>query len=66
MPEEFKAISVNVGSIQTANGSALARVGNVAFPEIDLPALGSLKFKPGPPLGEAQVLSERLNKVLVL
>lgn len=34
-------------------------------PNIDLPALCSPKFKPGPPSEEAQVLSERLNEVLV-
>ena len=34
-------------------------------PNIDLPALCSPKFKPGPPSEEAQVLSEKLNEVLV-
>lgn len=33
-------------------------------PNIDLPALCSSKFKPGPPSDEAQILSERLNDVL--
>jgi len=34
-------------------------------PNIDLPALCSPKFKPGPPAEEAQVLSERLYAVLI-
>ncbi|KAG6379753.1 ribosomal protein S5 domain 2-type protein [Boletus reticuloceps] len=34
-------------------------------PNIDLPAMCSPKFKPGPPSEEAQVLSERLNDALV-
>ncbi|KAG6330784.1 hypothetical protein ID866_8302 [Astraeus odoratus] len=34
-------------------------------PNIDLLAMCSSKFKPGPPSEEAQVLSERLNAVLV-
>ncbi|CAL1699968.1 unnamed protein product [Somion occarium] len=34
-------------------------------PNIDLPALCSPKFKPGPPTEEAQVLSDRLNDVLL-
>jgi len=35
-------------------------------PNVDLPAICSPKFKPGPPGEEAQVLSERLNEVLLL
>ena len=35
-----------------------------AVPNIDLPALCSPRFKPGPPGDEAQVLSDRLNEVL--
>jgi len=34
-------------------------------PNLDLPAICSPKFKPGPPAEEAQVLSERLNEVLL-
>ncbi|KAF9476725.1 hypothetical protein BDN70DRAFT_882040 [Pholiota conissans] len=34
-------------------------------PNLDLPAMCSPKFKPGPPSEEAQVLSERLNQALV-
>lgn len=34
-------------------------------PNVDIPAMCSPKFKPGPPSEEAQVLSERLNEVLV-
>ncbi|THH15954.1 hypothetical protein EW146_g4613 [Bondarzewia mesenterica] len=84
---EWRDITVNVGSISTADGSALVRLGdttivcgvkaeiaepeldrpNAGFlvPNIDLPAMSSPKFKPGPPSEEAQVLSDRLNNVLV-
>ncbi|TFK43989.1 ribosomal protein S5 domain 2-type protein [Crucibulum laeve] len=34
-------------------------------PNLDLPAICSPKFKPGPPTEEAQVLSDRLNEVLI-
>ena len=34
-------------------------------PNLDLPAMCSPKFKPGPPSEEAQVLSDRLNQVLI-
>lgn len=36
-----------------------------SVPNLDLPALCSPHFKPGPPGDEAQVLSERLNEALV-
>ena len=101
---------INVGSISTANGSALVRMGNTTIvcgvkaeisepeldrdgdgffgilsslsqspsspiqkpfvlitcivPNLDLPAMCSPKFKPGPPAEEAQVLSDRLYQVL--
>ncbi|KAG9311642.1 ribosomal protein S5 domain 2-type protein [Chiua virens] len=86
-PREWRDVSVNVGSISTADGSALVRVGKTILvcgikaeiaepeldapdhgfivPNIDLPAMCSPKFKPGPPSEEAQVLSERLNDALV-
>lgn len=38
---------------------------HLSVPNVDLPALCSPKFKPGPPAEEAQVLSERLYDVLV-
>ncbi|ESK94844.1 exosome component 8 [Moniliophthora roreri MCA 2997] len=85
--DEWRDIDINVGSISTANGSALVRMGNTTVvcgvkaeiaepeldkpndgflvPNIDLPAICSSKFKPGPPSEEAQVLSERLNDALV-
>ncbi|KAL0569786.1 hypothetical protein V5O48_012178 [Marasmius crinis-equi] len=85
--DEWRDIDINVGSISTANGSALIRLGNTTIvcgvkaeiaepeldrpnegflvPNIDLPAICSSKFKPGPPSEEAQILSERLNDVLV-
>ncbi|KAG1838920.1 ribosomal protein S5 domain 2-type protein, partial [Suillus subalutaceus] len=75
------------GSISTADGSALVRMGDTTIvcgvkaeiaepeldrpeqgflvPNIDLPAICSPKFKPGPPTEEAQVLSDRLNEALV-
>jgi hypothetical protein len=75
------------GSITTANGSSLVRLGNTTVvvgvkaeiaepeldreeegflvPNIDLPALCSPRFKPGPPTEEAQILGERLNEVLI-
>lgn len=87
VPSAFRETSVNVGSITTANGSALVRLGETAVvcgvkaeiaepdldrpehgflvPNLDLPALCSPRFKPGPPSDEAQVLSERLNEALV-
>lgn len=92
------------GSISTADGSALVRMGGTTIicgvkaeiaepdldlpeqgflghsptrsfhwsssklhtvPNLDLPAICSPKFKPGPPTEEAQVLSDRLNEALV-
>jgi len=38
----------------------------LSVPNIDLPAICSPKFKPGPPSEEAQVLSERLNEILLV
>jgi len=35
-------------------------------PNVDLPAMCSPKFKPGPPTEEAQVLSDRLNEILTM
>ncbi|KAH9942593.1 ribosomal protein S5 domain 2-type protein [Amylocystis lapponica] len=85
--DEWRAVSLNVGSISTADGSALVRLGDTTVvcgvkaeiaepeldspedgflvPNLDLPAICSPKFKPGPPTEEAQVLSDRLNDVLV-
>ncbi|KAF8578027.1 hypothetical protein K439DRAFT_1648904 [Ramaria rubella] len=83
----WREVSVNVGSISTAEGSALVRIGDTTLvcgvkaeiaepeldrpehgflvPNIDLPAICSPRFKPGPPGEEAQVLSDRLNDILV-
>ncbi|KAF8916305.1 ribosomal protein S5 domain 2-type protein [Mucidula mucida] len=85
--DAWREISVNVGSISSANGSSLVRVGNTTVvcgvkaelaepeldaptrgflvPNLDLPAICSPKFKPGPPTEEAQVLSDRLNEILI-
>ncbi|KAJ3997607.1 ribosomal protein S5 domain 2-type protein [Lentinula boryana] len=85
-PNAWRNVEVNVGSITTALGSALVRIGKTTVvcgikaeicepeldnpdegflvPNVDLPALCSPKFKPGPPTEEAQVLSERLNEAL--
>ncbi|KAL5527902.1 hypothetical protein ACEPAG_6703 [Sanghuangporus baumii] len=84
---DFRDVSVNVGSISTADGSALVRLGSTTIvcgvkaeiaepeldspedgflvPNLDLPAICSPKFKPGPPVDETQVLSERLYDALV-
>jgi len=37
----------------------------IAVPNIDLPALCSPKFKPGPPVEEAQVYSNQLYDLLI-
>ena len=37
----------------------------IIVPNLDLPAMCSPKFKPGPPSEEAQILSDRLNQALV-
>ncbi|EMD40344.1 hypothetical protein CERSUDRAFT_148276 [Gelatoporia subvermispora B] len=85
--DEWRDVSVHVGSISTADGSALVRLGDTTIvcgvkaeiaepeldspeagfivPNLDLPAICSPKFKPGPPTEEAQVISDRLNEVLV-
>ncbi|BEI85830.1 hypothetical protein CcaverHIS002_0601170 [Cutaneotrichosporon cavernicola] len=85
--DAWREVSVNVGSISTANGSALVRMGDTTVvcgvkaevaepcgsrpdegfvvPNIDLPALCSPKFKPGPPADEAQTMSNWLNDLIV-
>ncbi|KAI0920811.1 hypothetical protein AcV5_001406 [Taiwanofungus camphoratus] len=84
---EWREVSLNVGSISTADGSALVRLGDTIVvcgvkaetaepeldspgegflvPNLDLPAICSPKFKPGPPAEDAQILSDKLNEVLV-
>jgi exosome complex component RRP43 len=42
------------------------RTPNNPVPNVDLPAMCSPKFKPGPPTEEAQVLSDRLNEILTM
>ncbi|KNZ72693.1 Exosome complex exonuclease RRP43 [Termitomyces sp. J132] len=86
-PDAWRDVNLNVGSISTADGSSLVRLGNTTVvcgvkaeiaepeldregegflvPNLDLPAMCSPKFKPGPPTEEAQVLSDRLNEVLI-
>ncbi|KAG5720575.1 Exosome complex exonuclease RRP43, partial [Termitomyces sp. T112] len=86
-PDAWRDVNLNVGSISTADGSALVRLGKTTVvcgvkaeiaepeldregegflvPNLDLPAMCSPKFKPGPPTEEAQVLSDRLNEVLI-
>ncbi|KAI0058577.1 hypothetical protein BV25DRAFT_1810587 [Artomyces pyxidatus] len=85
--DDWRDLSVIVGSVSTADGSALVRLGKTTIvcgvkaeiaepeldrpeegflvPNLDLPALCSPKFKPGPPSEEAQVLSDRLNDALI-
>ncbi|VDB85443.1 unnamed protein product [Peniophora sp. CBMAI 1063] len=87
LPHEWRDISVNVGSISTADGSSLVRIGDTTIvcgvkaeiaqteldapnrgflvPNLDLPAMSSPKFKPGPPSEEAQIISSRLCEVLL-
>lgn len=38
---------------------------DLSVPNVDLPAICSPKFRPGPPSDEAQVLSDRLNDILI-
>ncbi|KAG8917387.1 hypothetical protein FRC00_013681, partial [Tulasnella sp. 408] len=110
-PTTWRDVSLNAGSISTAEGSALVRLGNTTIvcgikaeiaepdldrpehgfigrtafpfiiaenpvftfdvkprspvPNVDLPAICSPKFKPGPPGEEAQILSERINAILI-
>ncbi|TIB95991.1 ribosomal protein S5 domain 2-like protein [Wallemia mellicola] len=84
--DEFRSTSINQGSIDTANGSAVVRLGNTTMiagvklktalpdpnreagyvvPNIDLNPISNSKYKPGPPSEEAQVLSSRINDVLL-
>ncbi|KAF8513141.1 ribosomal protein S5 domain 2-type protein, partial [Hysterangium stoloniferum] len=94
-PDAWRSVSINVGSVTTADGSALVRIGKTTMicgvkaeiaepeldrpecgflgnyingnkvPNVDLPALCSPRFKPGPPGDEAQILSARLNEICV-
>ncbi|EPQ58884.1 hypothetical protein GLOTRDRAFT_69878, partial [Gloeophyllum trabeum ATCC 11539] len=85
--DQWRDVTVNVGSITTADGSSLVRVGDTTIvcgvkaeiaepeldypeegyivPNLDLPAICSPRFKPGPPSEEAQVLSDRLNEAFL-
>ncbi|ORX41213.1 ribosomal protein S5 domain 2-type protein [Kockovaella imperatae] len=78
----WRDVKINKGSVSTADGSALVRLGDTTMvcgvkaeiaeplatsprsgyivPNIDLPALCSPKFKPGPPADEAQTMSNWL------
>ncbi|PVF99752.1 hypothetical protein CPB86DRAFT_730807 [Serendipita vermifera] len=84
---ECRKLQISQGSIKTANGSSLVRLGEttivcgvkaeVAEPELDSPTSGfivpnveisaicSPRFKPGPPSEDAQVLSSRLYQAIV-
>ncbi|WWC72340.1 uncharacterized protein I206_106302 [Kwoniella pini CBS 10737] len=84
---DWRDVSINVGSITTAHGSSLIRMGDTTMvcgikaevaeptaqslnegyvvPNIDLPALCSPNFKPGPPGDEAQTYSNWLNDLIV-
>ncbi|CAH1796394.1 unnamed protein product, partial [Owenia fusiformis] len=83
---ETRPTILNIGSVSTANGSALVKQGNSAvicgikaelckpktesphegfiIPNIDLPALCSPRFKPGPPCDQAQVYSQLVADVI--
>ncbi|RXK35932.1 hypothetical protein M231_06808 [Tremella mesenterica] len=85
---EFREASLNTGSVSTADGSSLVRLGSTTVvcgikaeiaeptssspdqgylivPNVDLPALCSPRYKPGPPSDEAQVLSVWLYDLLI-
>ncbi|KIO22018.1 hypothetical protein M407DRAFT_79633 [Tulasnella calospora MUT 4182] len=86
-PNTWRDVSLNTGSISTAEGSALVRLGTTTIvcgikaevaepelgrpehgfivPNVDLSSICSPKFKPGPPGEEAQILSERINAILI-
>ncbi|KAL7005935.1 hypothetical protein EMMF5_004476 [Cystobasidiomycetes sp. EMM_F5] len=77
--------AINIGSISSAHGSALVRLGDTTVlcginaeiaepdllaphsgylvPNVDLPAMCSPKYRPGPPPDEAQVLSNRIRNI---
>ncbi|KIM22946.1 hypothetical protein M408DRAFT_332623, partial [Serendipita vermifera MAFF 305830] len=85
--DEFREVQITAGSISTADGSALVRLGEttvvcgvkaeIAEPELDAPTNGyivpnveisaicSPRFKPGPPSEEAQVLSQQLYQTIL-
>lgn len=54
-----------LGECRSSMGKALGVTLFVQVPNLDLPAICHPRFKPGPPTEEAQVLSDRLNEVLV-
>ncbi|CAD6565922.1 MAG: hypothetical protein CYPHOPRED_000096 [Cyphobasidiales sp. Tagirdzhanova-0007] len=86
-PNEFREPILNVGSITSADGSALVKTGQTTIlcgiraeiaepdllapsrgflvPNVELPAMCSPKFRPGPPSDEAQVLSHRIRSILL-
>ncbi|XP_022192696.1 exosome complex component RRP43 [Nilaparvata lugens] len=83
---KVRPATVNVGSIGTADGSAVVKVGrtsvvcgikaeltapkpshpDVGFlvPNVDLPPLCSLAFRPGPPSDVAQSMTSMLNSIV--
>ncbi|RKO89445.1 ribosomal protein S5 domain 2-type protein [Blyttiomyces helicus] len=84
--DKFRKALVNVGSITTAHGSAMVRLGHTTvvcgikaevaeprpatpkegylIPNVDLPALCSPLFRPGPPGELAQTVSEYINRLV--
>ncbi|KAK7503915.1 hypothetical protein BaRGS_00005038 [Batillaria attramentaria] len=83
---EFRPTVLNIGSISTAEGSALIKLGNTTVicgvkgelaepktetpkegyivPNVELSALCSPQFRPGPPSEQAQVLSQFVADVI--
>lgn len=55
---------VEAGPVHTTEPH-LARSTRILVPNLDLPAISSPLFKPGPPAEEAQVFSQQLNDLLV-
>ena len=43
----------------------LMRYDSAVVPNVDLPAISSPNFKPGPPVDEAQVFSQQIHDLLI-
>ncbi|PVD34164.1 hypothetical protein C0Q70_05427 [Pomacea canaliculata] len=83
---EFRPTVLNIGSISTAEGSAIVKLGNTSVicgvkaelaepkaetpqegylvPNVELSALCSSQFRPGPPGEQAQVLSQLMVNII--
>uniref|UniRef100_A0A8C4QB90 Ribosomal RNA-processing protein 43 n=1 Tax=Eptatretus burgeri TaxID=7764 RepID=A0A8C4QB90_EPTBU len=69
---EVRITTLNIGSITSADGSALVKIGNTTvvcgvkgvIPNVDLSPLCSARFRPGPPCEQAQVAGQFLADVI--